>query len=98
MKEILISSPEVAVVFAKQLAMIRVISMSVAFLFWCFISLLMLVLYLHNIISIPALSQSLQVGSLLGLTPIVLAVVVWRVVEKAFCIYILAYARKHIAQ
>jgi hypothetical protein len=95
-KETVLPSPATAVLYAKQMAVMRVISVAVAFMFWCFASLLMAMLYLHGLISIPGFSQSLQLGSLLGLTPLAVAFAVWRSVEWGICFYVADYARKHV--
>ena len=96
MKETVVPSTEIAVLFTKQLALLRVVAISVAFLLWCFVSLLMLVLYLHGLISVPALEQSLQFLSLVGLAPLVVAVAAWRAIEKVISFYVTSYARSHI--
>ena len=96
MKETIVSSPEIAVLFTKQLALLRALSVSVACLLWCFVSLLMLVLYLHGLVSVPVLEKSLQFLSLVGLAPLVVAVAAWRGIESIISIYVTAYARSHI--
>jgi hypothetical protein len=96
MNETKVSSLEIAVLLAKQTALIRVISVCTASLFGCFLAIAILVLYLNKIIFISSLEYALQWGSLLGLSPLVVALLFWRVFEKIILLYVATYARKYV--
>ena len=91
-----VSSLEIGILLVRSHAIIRLVSIASAFVFWCLVSLLCLLLYLHDLFPYKLLLPYAQAVSLIGLSPIAAAALTWKIFEFVFSAYIEAYSRKHL--
>jgi len=94
------STLEIVSLRAESSFLQRAVSVIIAYLFWLLIFLLVLLFELKGVIVPPRfwdqLYTWLQVGSLIGLSPILFAVLTWKIVEKTLLHLIKRYKKKHI--
>lgn len=91
-----LSSPELALLYARCDGLIRLIAISLSIGFWFILAVIALSLYLYNPLSVEALYKPYQVASALGLSPIALGVLTWRLFEKICCRYLDSYLKKYL--
>ena len=90
-----VSSVEIGYLMTHACGMIRLISIAFAFVLWCLVSLLCLVLYLHNLFPYKLLLPYSQALALIGFSPLAAAALTWRFFEMAFSKYLELYTKKH---
>ena len=86
-----LNSYETAFLFSSIHGLIRLIAIVSAFFFW----LCMSVLAWLSLSSWHELYSYLQVLGLVGLSPVLLTVISWRIIEKGYSYYLQRYAEKH---
>ena len=91
-----VSSLEIGYLLTSHCGMIRLISIVSSFVLWFLVSLLCLVLYLHNLLPYNVLLSYAQAVSLIGLSPIAAAALTWRFFEMAISKYLELYTKKHL--
>ena len=96
MKPRTLSSPELAILYSRCDGLIRLIAISLSIVFWLIIAVTGLSVYLHNPAAFGALDKPYQVATAIGLSPIALGVLTWRLFEKACCLYLDAYLEKYL--
>lgn len=89
------SSGEISILLLRSNAILRLVSITSAFVFWFLVSLLCFVLYLHNLFPYTLLLPYAQAVSLIGLSPIAAAALTWKFFEFCFSSYVIAYSKKH---
>ena len=90
---------EKALLIIRGVAIIRLISIVIAFLFWFSVTTLVLLLNLFGIFPFDILRQLLEINqvlSIIGLSPLLLTILSWRLIEKLCSFYIQKYTIKHI--
>lgn len=90
------SDPHIAILSAKSDGLIRLISIALSVVFWLICSLAVLVLYLHDPNVLQPLDKPFQVASVLGLSPLALGVLTWRLFERLCCLFLDRYTKKHV--
>ena len=83
---------EAACAHAKICALVQIISLTMAFIFWSLVALLSLLAYIY----VQPKWSPLAVFSLLGVSPFALAPISYKIPEKAICIYAEHYVRKYV--
>ncbi len=94
-KERVLSSVEVATAHVKIDGLLRLISITLAFVFWFLMAAIILFCYFYGSLTLFALEQTFQIVTAIGLSPILLVVLTWRTFEKICSIYLTAYAKKY---
>ena len=95
MKVTEVSSVEIGYLMTHACGMIRVVSIVSAFVFWSLISLLCLVLYLHNLFPYKLLLPYGQALALIGVSPLAAAVLTWKFFEMGYSKYLELYVKEH---
>ena len=93
---LMMESKETAYLLAQQHAIIRLISMTMTFLFWFSISILIIVREGHRVISFGPLSKLNQFLSIFGLSPLLLTLLTWRGIDRICSLYIKKYISSHL--
>lgn len=91
----LCSSYEIAFLLSGQHGLTRQIAIITTFFFWFCLSALALVFLRLNLISLAQLSQMNQALAIVGLSPLLLTVFSWRIIEKIYSYYLTWYANKY---
>jgi hypothetical protein len=94
-KDNYVSSYEIGFLLSTIHGLIRLLAIITTFFFWLCLSALALVFLRLNLISLGQLSLLHQVLGIVGLSPILLTVLSWRIIEKIYSYYLTHYANKH---
>ena len=89
------SSYETAFLASAVTGLIRLISIITTFFLWLCLSVSLLVCLRSTLISLAQLSQLNHVLGIFGLSPVLLTVFSWRIIEKIYSYYLQKYADKH---
>ena len=95
-KSLSLKTFETAFLLIQQHALIRLISIIITFLFWFLISFFILILFLFDLLLPGQLLQIHQVLSIFGLSPVLLTLLSWRMIERMCSAYIRKYVSKHL--
>ena len=90
-----LTSAESAIAHVKIDGLVQLMALASSVVLWCLVALLLAVLYMHNIVGIPQLSQFFQALTLIGLAPIAAAGLAYRLFLWLYATYLTSYARKH---
>jgi len=88
-----------AMLILRGVAIIRLISIIITFVFWFSLIVSILFLYVLKMIDLSYLEQFLKITQVLGifgLSPFLLTVLSWRLVEKLCSFYIRKYIAKYL--
>jgi len=94
-----VSSPEIALILTQQHAIIRILAFTFTYLFWLSLTLAALFLKLFGVIEMDFfqnIPQWLQFLSLIGITPLFLAILTWKIFDRLCSAYIKSYRDKHM--
>lgn len=94
-KDNYVSSYEIGFLLSTIHGLIRLLAVITTFFFWLCLSALALVFLRLNLISLGQLSLLNQVLGIVGLSPILLTVLSWRIIEKIYSYCLTRYANKH---
>jgi hypothetical protein len=89
------NNPEAAAAHVKVDGLVVLIAATSAVILWALLLLSACLLYIHNILEIPLLSQSLQALTLLGLAPLAIAGFSYRLLLLVYTFFLNEYVRKH---
>jgi hypothetical protein len=90
------SDPHIAILAAKHDGLIRLVAIALSIVFWLICSVALLVLYLHDPKVLEPLDKPYQVATALGLSPIGLGVLTWRLFELGCCWFLNRYTKNHV--
>ena len=93
------SSQEKALIILRGVAIIRLISIIITFIFWFSLIVSILLLNLFGLIPFDYFYQFLKINQVLGIigiTPFLLTILSWRLIEKICSFFIRKYTMKHI--
>ncbi len=90
------SDPNIAILSTKHEGLIRLVAVALSVVFWLICSLTILVLYLHDPHILFPLDKPYKVATALGLSPIGLGVITWRVFERGCCSFLNWYTKNHV--
>jgi len=100
-KTLKVSDFEKALILTQQHAIIRILAFTFTYLFWLSLTLAALFLKLFGVVEtdfFQNIPQWLQFLSLIGVTPIFLAILTWKIFDRLCSSYIKSYRDKHIKQ
>lgn len=89
-------SYETAFLLAGMHGLVRLLAIISTFFFWFFVSGLILAFLRLNLVSLDQLLLLNQALGIFGLSPILLTVLSWRIIEKIYAYYLTRYAKKHV--
>ena len=89
--------PDIAFLVTVQKGQTRLISIIITFIFWFFISIVLISLQLLGIIQVDKILLKLStVLSMLGLSPLLMTILTWRRVEKLCSLFLKSYKSSHL--
>ncbi len=91
----LFNSYDTAFLVSAVSGLIRLISIITTFFIWLCLSVFLLVFLRLKMISLDQLSGLNQVLGVFGLSPVLLTVFSWRIIEKIYSYYLQKYADNH---
>ncbi len=89
-------SPELAIIYARCDGLIRLVAIVTTATFWLAASVILLALYLHSDSLQELIGTPLQAVSALGLSPIALCILTWRIAERGCGLFLDHYMRSHL--
>lgn len=95
-KDRIFTDPHIAILDAKNDGVIRLVAIAMSVVFWLICALVVLVLYLHDPKVLEPLDKPYQVASALGLSPLALGVLTWRLFELLCCWFLDRYTKQHV--
>ena len=90
------SSYETAFMMSTIHGLIRVLSILITFLFWFFLALAVVILQ-PQMLSLSKLSALTQGLGIVGLSPVLMTTLSWKMIEKTLAFYLQKYADNHTA-
>src|SRR4030042_2396205 len=89
--------PNIAFIITVQRGQTRLISIVITFIFWFFIAIMLIALHLLGLFHVDRifLKFSTVVG-ILGLSPLLLTTLTWRIIEKLCASFLKSYKSSHL--